>query len=274
MINDWLDHEELNPSPYVFRIINISEKEAQSDALKSFLGKQIVNSYRDLDFLKDTFSNRPQNELENHLKNYVFPSDKAQIHKNVSQGDFGEILAGLIVSKIQGLVVPIQKLRWKFNHNKSVFCTDMIAHNDGVYIENIHYYEIKTRLLVRKETVNEISNHVTVNAHNSLLKDENAPNEGIADFISRLCYEKADYENYLKYSAIVNNPNNYNRIFELFFIIDESKYKDKILDDLENLPPTLNPLRVTVVLIKSLGRLIVTARQKAIEEAVNYVYTK
>ena len=274
MINDWLNYEETNPSPYVFRIINVSEKSEQSDELKSFLGREIVNSYRDLDFLKSSYKDKPKDDLESYLKHYVFPSDKAQIHKNVGQGDFGEILAGIIVSNIQGLIVPIQKLRWKFNHNKSVFCTDMIAHNSGVFIENIHYYEIKTRLLIRKEAVNKINNHVTVNAHNSLLKDENAPNDGIADFISRICYANNDFENYLKYSAVVSNPNNYYRIFELFFIVDESKYKGEILDDLENLPPTLNPLRVTIVLIKSLGRLIVTARQKAIEEAVNYVYTK
>lgn len=274
MINDWLEQTEINPSPYIFKIINISEKSVQNDDLKSYISREILNSYRGLDFLKQLYKDEPEEKLIEYLKNYVFPSNKNQISKNVSQGDFGEILANLIVTRFQNLVVPIQKLRLKFNRDRSVFCTDMIAHNEGNIIENIHYYEIKTRLQIRKEQVAEISNHVTVNAHNSLLKDENAPSEGIADFISRRCYEMSDYDNSLKYSAIVKNPNDFKRHFELFFIIDESKYKVKILEDLESLPPTLKPLRVTIVLIKSLGRLIISARQKAIEEAVKYVYAK
>jgi hypothetical protein len=67
------------------------------------------------------------------------------------------------------------------------------------------------------------------------------------------------------------NPNNFNRQFELFFVLEASKYKQAILDDLESLPPGLAPLRVTVMLISGLGRLIIDIRKRVIDEAVRYV---
>src|SRR5690606_25940402 len=149
-------------------------------------------------------------------ENYIFPADSGLADKIVKPGDFGEILASMIVSYFEGLIVPINKLRWKFNNNRSVFCTDMIAHNDGDTIKDIYYYEIKTRQSIRKEN----GCYLTVNAHNSLLKDQLQANQGIADFLSRLSYEVRDFDASLKYGDIVRNPTKYNPHFELFFIIE------------------------------------------------------
>jgi len=105
-----------------------------------------------------------------------------------------------------------------------------------------------------------------------LLKDEQTPNEGIADFLGRYYFELGDFDASSKYGDIIVNPGNYNRNFELFFIIEASRFKLDILDALNNLPPTLKPLAVTVVLIKDLGKLIAQTKKLAIDHAVDYVY--
>ncbi|WP_210409654.1 hypothetical protein, partial [Leptospira bourretii] len=42
----------------------------------------------------------------------------------------------------------------------------------------------------------------------------------------------------------------------IFLILEKSKYQEKILEELENLPPSLSPLNVTIVLIDNLQELV------------------
>jgi hypothetical protein len=149
----------------------------------------------------------------------------------------------------------------------------MIAHNPDSKITDIYYYEIKSRLTANKETINELYDYVTIHAHNSLLHDEQIPNEGIADFLSRYYYEKSDYDNSIRYADIVKNPTKYIKHFELFFVIEKSKYIEEILISLNTLPPALHPLNITVVLIENLNQLITETQGKFIESAVGQVYS-
>ena len=273
MLDQWLEINKNDDMSFVFRLINIVETTTPEDHVKDYLGQEILKAYKNIDYLKFIYREEPQDKLIKYITEYVLPSGKNQIAKNVQQGDFGEILASLIVEYFMGLTVPIRKLRWKFNHERSMFCTDMIAHNTHGAIKDIYYYEVKTRLIIRKEQFGNESNYITVNAYNSLLKDEKTPNEGIANFLSNYYYEINDYDAASKYSAIVNHPERYNRNFELFFVIEKAKYIDAIIDDLQNSHPTLSPLCVTVVLIDQLGRLILAMKDIVIANAINYVYT-
>ena len=274
MLGKWLKVEENNDASYVFKVINITETQIPDDKTRGYLGQEILKAYTNIDHVKFLYCEEPEEKLIQYIYDYILPSDKNQITKNVQQGDFGEILASLIVEHFMGLTVPIRKLKWKFNKDRSMFCTDMIAHNIEGTISDIYYYEIKTRLSCRKEKVgkNGITSYVTVNAHNSLLKDEQTPNEGIANFLSNYHYEMGDYDKASQYGEIVIHPENYNRNFELLFIIEKSKYIKDILEDLHNLPPTLDPLCVTLVLINQLGRMIIETKKLVINKACQYVY--
>jgi len=275
MIDTWLNYAERLPCGYTkFRLIDVSEKKQPDSAILSYIGEEIIGSYRNLEYLKVEYQNEPEANLVKYIKQYVISSEKNTITKNVWQGDFGEIIAGLIVSYFENLTVPLKKLRYKFNKDRSVFCTDMIAHNSSAPITDLHYYEIKTRLRLRKETIQGVSSHVTVIAHNSLMKDEQAPNEFIADFLARNYYETQEWAKATQYSDIVKNPLKYKKAYELFFIVDDKSTLTDILNDLEHLPPTLTPLRTTVVLIKDLARLLVIAKKAAIDTTIKKVYNK
>ncbi|XHR97419.1 hypothetical protein ACFJIV_12630 [Mucilaginibacter sp. UC70_90] len=214
-----------------------------------------------------------EDRLKDYIRDYVLPSNDNQLTRNVRQGDFSEVLASLIVSFFEKRIVPVKKMRWKFNKDKSVFSTDMFAHNSGDQISELYYYEIKSRLDTRqKEGTSPDRFYITVHAHNSLLKDMNQPHEGIADFLSKMYAAQKDYASAKKYHDIILNPDDYSRSYELFFIIESSKFNPAILVDLENLPPTLKPLCVTIVLIASLGRLIIELQQRAVQQAVNYIH--
>ncbi|MCK5061293.1 hypothetical protein KAR28_01970 [Candidatus Parcubacteria bacterium] len=308
MINTWLQYNIKSPKP-TFTIAEISEKKAIDDDIKRMIQKEILDSYRGNDFFKKEFQHEKIETLVDYLKNNVLPSKISGITKNVWQGDVGEILAGLIVAYFQKYYIPIKKMRWKFNKDRSVFCTDMIAHNDD--ITSLYYYEIKTRKNIKNKETRKLSTeqkndfqnrkknlklsangnlytYVSVHAHDSLLKDEESPTESIIDFLFRFYYRKAEdddiKEEYKqvyrekadKYGNIAKNITNPQKHFELFFIsekINPSEIKE-IVEHLNSYPPELSPLNITIVLINNFKNLIDELRDTIINEAINQVYNK
>ncbi len=259
MIENWLKYEEKKDTKYIFRLIHITENQSPpDDYLINYLQEKIITSYRKLDFYKFHLGETAtEDEIRNYVKNQVIPKAEYHFDRNVRQGDWGEILATLIVSKFQNLKIPINKLQWKFNKDKTVFGTDLLSFNKGEKIEDIHYYEIKTRLNPnKKEGKNPNRHYIAVWAYKSLYKDEQSPTESISDFLERLYFEKEDYDTASKFRDIVKNPHKYNRKFELFLIIEKSKFINEILQELNELPPELNPLNVTIVFIDNLGDLV------------------
>ena len=120
MLKKWLGVEETCPSPYVFRLINVIENQTPDDAVKAFLGQEIIAAYRPLEYLKFRYKEEPKEKLVDYINEYVIASNKNRMSKIVWKGDFGEILASLIVSHFFGFIVPIHKLRWKFNKDSDV----------------------------------------------------------------------------------------------------------------------------------------------------------
>lgn len=152
MIETWLDRTTGTAQPFTFNVIDITEKISVDDTIKSYLGEQTLFQYKNINHLKRLYATEPPPKLIDYLQDYVFPTDTYQIAKNVRQGDFGEIITTLVVENFVKLKVPISKLRYKFNKDRSVFCTDLISHNHGDTITDLKYYEIKTR------TSNQVNN--------------------------------------------------------------------------------------------------------------------
>ncbi len=269
MINTWLSYNQRQPSPYgSFTIVDVSELGEPSEDVKNHIANTILESYRNINFYKIHFEHEPQQALLDYLDTYVFPGEDNNIVRNVKQGDYGEILAQLIVEYFCELEVPIHKMRHKFNKDRSVFCTDMIAHNSGEPLTDIYYYEVKTR----RTMIRTDGHYPPVNAHNSLLNDQNGGTEGIADFLCRMYFERGDYDKSKKYGEVIKNPSAFIRHFELFFIIETDIYLEEIVEELNALPPTLTPLNVTVVLIRDLAQKLQDGFDRAKTQVITIVY--
>lgn len=274
VIKKWFKEPEIYKKTH-FNVIKIWENNVCDDEIKEFLNKEILDSYRNLDFLKLQFKNENRSKLLEYLESYVFPNIEDGFWKIVWQWDFWEILSWIIVQYFQLLEVPIKKMRWKFNKDRSVFCTDMIAHNNWEKIENIYYYEIKTRQNIsKKESTNWLNSYITVHAYNSLYKDQQNSINWIADFLSRSYYEKDDYVNSIKYWDLVKNPDTYNKNYEIFIIWETNTFKEDIITALEDISPDLKPLNVTIILIEWFKWLVDDLRDKILIDAEKIVYAK
>ena len=50
MINQWLNYKERISNPYrTFKIIDVSEKDTPDSDIKTYLGEEVLRSYRDID---------------------------------------------------------------------------------------------------------------------------------------------------------------------------------------------------------------------------------
>lgn len=257
MIQNWLDYQG-SLTDYVFNVIRVTEKKAPDETLINFLKESLLLSYRPLKFYEYHFDAKTTtDEIRQYIQEKIIPKADNQFDKNVRQGDWGEVLAGLIVTYFENLVVPINKIQWKFNKDKAVFGTDLIAFNSGDRIREIHYFEVKTRVNPQTKEGEEPNRaYVSIIAHGSLKKDADSPTDSIADFLERLYFEKEDFENAGKFKDIIKNPRRYQRYYEIYLIVEGTKFDDKILDELNSLPPQLNPLKITVVLVDNLANLV------------------
>lgn len=270
MLNKWLKQSEEKHSVYSFKVIEFTEDQSPCEEVQSYLSKELLKAYRDPEFFKLFFQNESEDKLIEYLRAQIFASPDTVLTNNVRRGDWGEVLASCVASLVYKLQVSPSKLQWKTNKDKSMFCTDLFTHNSGENITDIHYWEIKTRKEIKKEE----GYFICYLAHKSLLKDESSPTEGIANFLMQLSYKEKDYISAAKYGDIVKNPSLYNKNFEICIIAEQNQV-DKIPDalkELSDLPPVLQPLRVTIVCIKNLATLIEKTFTHSEAEAIKYVY--
>lgn len=255
---NWLTYQPESKA-FTFSFIRITEKNKPDINITRFLQKKLIFSYNTENYYSNYFEeNSTEEEIRKFVIEKVIPAENNQFDRNVRQGDWGEILASLIVVYFRKLEIPINKLQWKFNKNKSVFCTDLIAFNNGDKIEDIYYFEIKTRQNPDKKEgkKGKPKQFISILAYNSLLKDASSPSDAIVNFLYKLYIFKENYEIANKFKDIMKNPQKYNKKYELFLIVESKKFSMNMLDDLNSLKPTLSPLNVTVVLIDNLKQLV------------------
>ena len=288
-INDWL-LQSTQGKAYSFSIREFSVNSTVTDFAKK-IGQRIFESYRDPEYLKHQYKDELEEALFLHLETYVFPAKRDGsangIQSIVKIGDFGEIITEEIVSSIDKLHVPLKKMMWKLRNDRSMFCTDLFAHNGDAPLKDLYYYEVKTRSQLSKAKSPERAGNffVAVLAHDSLVYDKKRPNEHIADFLSRLHFELSkqaseDSEEAQshrarsnEYSKIVKEPTAYNKKFGVCLILDKKNaYDEKIIAELESLPPSLTPLHIDVVLVEDLQSIISESFKQAYSAAKNYVY--
>lgn len=269
--------------------LNVSNQEYLPD----LLGKLLLSSYRSKKLLREQYRQQDQELLIKYLEDYVFPTDRegrthSKPETSVRSGDFAEVILNKIAIEKHGLTVPFEKMMWKMRNDRSSFCTDIFAHNIG-QIRDLHYYEVKLRQALRKESSKRRNGNffVSVIAHDSLARDQDVPSEQIADILRRKYFENSEVfeasgdfqksaENRnlsVEYGKIVDNQNQYARHFCVGLVLDSDKaYSNEIIKDLEELPPELKPLKVTLVLLPDIQNLIVSSFKCAFAEAKDYVF--
>lgn len=271
MIGNYFDTPLNDKTKYKnITLITINQKKDADDILSSELQEKLILSYADRETYNLQFENATEQEIVDYI-NKKIPGADNQLDKNVARGDFGEVFCRLI-SEYFYRRTCFNKLKYKFNHKKSVFGTDVLAFDNISNPTSIRYFEVKTRKILTKESPKkgELSIHISIIAHNSLYKDYTESFNSVLDFMFQRFTEEKNYDQARIFRDINKNKKQVNKDFEIFLLTeDNTNNKDDILKALDELPPQIPNLSVSIVIIKDLYAFIdktwSTITNKAVE---------
>lgn len=283
MITQYFSEKGIETPEYDFSFVCITEDKEKDDELICELQKNIIRAYRRPSFLQRKRKNLDRAGLEDYIRNKVIPEKITNFDLAVRYGDFGEVFSSLIIEYIHNKDV-FHKLQWKYNPNKSVFGTDIVAFDSLNNPSEITYYEVKTREnIFKKEEISRRKNgddeiiekdYITVIAYKSLEKDILSDKESILDFMSRFYEQVNDFDKSDLFSDIVDGVRTVNKTYEVYVITDTNNLlKDylKLLQALNDIPKKIEPLSVTFIFIEKLKQLMTETWDTIVERGANFI---
>lgn len=266
MVKRWINEKPRKDNSHSFTVIDISEHNKITEEVKRILASNLILSFRDIEHLKRRYKDQPKVKLKEHIENKVFATGKDGFSNATKIGDWGEVFCEVILDEFRGYALPIRKLKWKINNEKSLLGTDVFAikqDKDG-NIKDLVYSESKVKTTYLKD--------IGKQAYESLYRDNGESLPDIIDFISRLFYFQGNFEMADKFDDVFSNMEKYGKEFQIFLIFDKKLWKEDILEILNDIPPELENLFVTVVLIDGLRDLIDETYNLTIEVGEELVY--
>jgi helicase len=261
MISKWLRQQMRYPAVYKFPVHKITELNKPSDELLDNLALALLlahgNPYQITDQYKLLLEDAEDNSLsllKKYLEDQVFP-DKKKMHGIARIGNFGEVLASLLLVEFENFWFPIYKLRFREKKDWAMRLTDLclIKRSEGVK-PLICYGEVKT-------ISGECDQDIAIKGHNSLVLGEAKDllsNPEVLHFISTILYETHRYEEASFISRIQLGKIEYDKRHDLFIVHSSERWTDEILNRLENHPldNRLVDFSLKVVLVAQLKKLI------------------
>lgn len=283
MIKQYFSIKEQNSLNYNFYFVRITQDKPKDDCLIDELQKNLLRGYRDPNYLQRKRRNLDKKGLENYIQKKVIPNKKNNFDLAVQYGDFGEMFASSVIEFINSKIT-FHKLRWKYNSDKSVFGTDIVAFDSMDNPTEVTYYEVKTRENAlkkeiiqkgnKKKNIPELKEFVTIVAYKSLEKDMLSDKESLMDYMSRLFYAEKEYDKSDLFSDLVDGKRSVNRKYEIYVITDgkvmSGNYKD-LLDVLNKFQKKINPLSVTFVFIDELKTLVTETWNTIVQHGAGFI---
>lgn len=268
MIEQYYSVKQNDSQTYSFSFICITEDKRKDIVLIKELQKEIIRAYRNPRFLQRKKGHLDRKQLIDYINKKVIPRELTNFDRAVRYGDFGEVFASLLINYFENKD-SFNKLQWKYNKDKSVFGTDIVAFDNKNNPTEIGYYEIKTREnSLKKEEIDKIKvgdskksikDYITVIAYKSLEKDMNSDTESILDYMSRLYENANDLDKSDLFSELADGVRPINKVYAIYIITDSKINKKNysiLLSSLNNIPLTINPLSVNFVFIDNLKSLM------------------
>ena len=163
----------------------------------------------------------------------------------VKRGDFGEVLMSAVMEQFHDYEVPVQKLRHKLMGNQTLPATDVLAIrvDDTGSVEEVCFVESKVR------TARD--NDVAVEGCEQLRKDYDSETPAILPFVFTELRKKRGEKDtvFLAFRAYLRDrdDNKHLDTFRLALCWEDTAWREKVLENLEENLVALNKLHVHVV---------------------------
>lgn len=255
---NWLKRNEAQIDGLQFEVCCIK---GNQNVEKEFLQEKCLFSYRKESFLKNACESCSHEDIRKYIEENVIPACDNQIDKNVRNGDFGEIVVALI-SQYFYKQEPFKKMRFKLNHKKAAFGTDVLSFDNIKNPSKIIFFESKVRKdLLAKEKLKSGDGewqYISVVAYKSLSNDFLSARQPMLDYMAQR-FDDVDEELSKRYIQLARNYRDMDTKYEIFLFTDMNlplPDYSVIWESLNSINMDLKPLKLTFVFVEKLHALI------------------
>lgn len=145
---------------------------------------------------------------------------------NIRVADFGEVTSGHLLEEEEGLLRPIEKLRYTFNHEWSPHLTDVFATLvEAGEITAFAYCEVKAGTTPPNADVG-------ANGYKDLLRAWREKTPEILHFTAERLWEAQRWDDYERLDRAMSGATSVPQLLRLVLIFDEVAWKESVLDAL------------------------------------------
>lgn len=256
MLDSWLKYEERGNVEYKFEVMAATEKLKPDDLIINYLARQLILAHQSPEMLKVEYQLLVEDTedvdlliLKQYVEEEILPSTD-RVPTRV--GNFGEILAAIMLMEFEDYWFPIYKLRFRVKKDWSMRLTDIcLFKTDGLEKPLVCFGEVKT-----KST--GCDKKLAVKGHSSLSKDNALDYPEILRFICTWLFEKGMRSEAELLSRIRLDKIAYDKKHRLFLVHNKNDWTDEILEKLEEckLDERLVDFTLIIVLIVDLRAVI------------------
>jgi len=250
MLDSWLEFSTKSPNPFSFPVIEGRERAPHDDHLVQNLGRSLFACMADPAFVEWLAAEGGVEVARGFVAAHAVPTTVT-----TAVGDFGEVLSGIILEDIEGLILPIKKLRYRETAAGPMRLTDTFAlrltEAEGApIIEAVCFCSVKT-------ATTPPSDDVAVQGYAQLEQDHKRDKPEILSFVMWSLYR----ENDLAMAALVGDllarrDRSTPRVYRLSLVVDAGVWQEAFLERLDERAPDLPEFATYVVKVNCLRELI------------------
>ncbi len=187
------------------------------------LGQFLLQGLTDTEYLGSLVAKHGYGGVAEYIRDRRVPTKL-----NARVADFGEVVSGNLLEGEEQLVRPIEKLRYKFNHDWSPQLTDVFAVlvEDGE-ITTFAYCEVKPGTTAPKKSVG-------ADGYTALLQTWRERTPEILHFTAERLWEARRQEEYERLDRAMARPEAVSQLLRLVLVFDESAWSNSILEAVAN----------------------------------------
>ena len=228
----WYDVRDRCSDP--FDLVRISLTDGAESAEE--IGQFLLHGLADTDYLASLMSRHGYQRVAQYIKERRIPT-----RLNIRVADFGEVVSGRLLEEEEGLIRPIEKLRYKFNHDWSPHLTDVFAVLvEGDEITTFAYCEVKAGTTPPNVQVG-------ANGYRDLIKVPRDKTPEILYFTAERLWEAGRLEDYDRLDRAMSSATPIPNMLRLALVFDESAWSESVLDAVKNAMQQEGPTEASFV---------------------------
>lgn len=254
MLKLWIEENKLEKQDYPNKMefYEFQEKIEITPEIKKDIAKRVLLSLKNPRYLKLKFNNRTSEEIEKYVHS-ILPNKNAKFYPQKST--WGEIISAEILNVFREHLIPIYKLRYKERKDKAMRGqADVVTYYFDANELIIAFTEVKTKGSMKTKGFYEYKNAMK-KAENGL-SENNVKEPEILEYMCERLFDEKKYDLLQKFDDAFNNPENYEKEFHIFMIMEKNKWQEQIIEFFKEDITQLPNLTINIVLINSLNNII------------------